>query len=261
MPVAKLTPLRLARHYADLSESCGARTIQVVHRVLHKSLTDAERWGLIAVNPAARVDCPAAEPKEAAVWSPAQIRLFVSTLGRGEGGWYGNLLAFLLASGCREGEAFGLRWSDIAWEASTVRVERQLTFVRHKPVELPPKTAAGRRCLTLPAWGLEALRRQQATTAGFERVFVTAAGTTPNPANVLRALHGVCERLDLPVLRVHDLRRLNLSLLAMAGVPVKVAQQRAGHSRASITQEVYQRVLGDSDRQAADALGRVLDAD
>lgn len=256
LPLAKLTALRLGRHYSELSKTTGARTIQVAHRILHKALHDAERWGLIAANPAARVDCPTAEPKEAGVWTPEQIRLFVSALSRGEGGQYGNLLLFLLASGCREGEALGLTWTDIDWDRATVRIERQVTFAHHRPVELPPKTEAGRRCLTLPSWGLEALRRQQ--PASCQRVFVTATCTTPNPANVLRSLHGICRRLDLPALRVHDLRRLNLSLLAMAGVPVRVAQQRAGHSRASVTQEIYQRVLGDADRQAADAIDKAL---
>jgi len=43
----------------------------------------------------------------------------------------------------------------------------------------------------------------------------------------------------------------------MAGVPVKVAQQRAGHATASVTMAVYSHVLGDADKQAAEALERL----
>ena len=271
LTLAKLTPLHLARLYAALRKETGLPSIEKVHRTLHKALGDAWRWGLIAANPAETVEPPRAEPKEPTLWTPEEASRFVRAMLDGEGGHYGNLFGFLLASGCREGEALGLTWPDVDLEAASVRIDRQITHVANHPVELPPKSRAGHRSIILPGWGVEALRRQRAQVAewrlkmgegwrGGEHVFTTEHGTPPAPTNVRRAFLALCARLGLPPIRVHDLRHLHLSLLAMANVPVKVAQVRAGHSSPTLTQRVYQHVLGadDADRQAAEALARAL---
>lgn len=265
--LSRLDPLRVSRLYATLGKSVSKRRLESVHGLLHKALSDAQRWGLIATNPADQVDAPRRETREPEMLSPEQASLFLQTVLKGEGGRYGTLFGFLLASGCRLGEALGLRWSDIDWEGQTVTIHRQITEVRGKPVELPPKTKSSIRVLVLPDWGVDLLRKQRTTMAQLrlragetwepsERVFVSGNGGVPSRRNVRRALESIQTRLGLPHVSAHDLRHLHLSLLAMNGVPVKVAQARAGHSSPTITLRVYQHVIGDPDRQAA----RVLDA-
>jgi len=269
VPLSQLSPLRLAQHYTALSQTTGAPSIQKTHRVLHKALGDAARWGLVTSNVAALVDCPTAKPKARALWTPEQVAAFLNQMKSGKGGQYGWLFAFLLASGCREGEALGLTWGDVNWDTATVNIERQITTVRNKTIEQPCKTKAGHRIITLPAWGLDVLRRQRAMVAqwrlraggswqGGNRVFTTTTGSVPARSNIRRMFRATCKRLGLPLIRVHDLRHLHLSLLAMNGVPLKVAQQRAGHSTAAVTLNIYQHVLGDGDRLAAEALEKVM---
>jgi len=268
--LSRLDPMRIARLYANLAKAGHSkRRVQSVHAFLRKVLADAHRWGLLSNNPADLVDKPKREHKERELWSPEEISRFLRAVQEGECGQYGPLLGFLLASGCRVGEALGLRWSDIDWRAGAVRIERQITEVRCKPIECEPKTRASVRTISLPAWGMELLRRQKAMVAEWrlqsgspfewpDRVFTTSVGTVPLQGNIRRALHEACDRLNLPCIRTHDLRHLHLSMLAMAGVPVKVAQQRAGHATAAITMAVYSHVLGDADKQAAEALERAL---
>ena len=268
--LSRLDPMRIARLYAALAKAgMSSRRRQQVHGFLHKVLADAHKWGLLPNNPASMVDPPKREHKEPELCTPEEISRFVASIQAGEQGQYGNLLGFLLASGCRVGEALGLRWPDIDWRAGTVRVERQIVHVGRETIESEPKTKAGVRTIALPAWGMELLHRQKAMVAGCRlkagsawqessRVFPTEVGTVPHRRNVERALHETCNRLDLPRVRAHDLRHLHLSLLAMAGVPVKVAQQRAGHATAAVTMAVYSHVLGDADKMAAEALERAL---
>jgi len=206
---------------------------------------------------AALVDAPKRPHVERTLWTPEQVTAFLRALQEGRGGRYGVLFGFLLASGCRVGEALGLRWTDVDWTAGTVHIERQVTELRSKPLEGPPKTRAGVRTIALPTWGLGLLRRRwlEALAEGHgERVFCTERGTVPLQGNLRRALLTLCAKLGLPAIRVHDLRHISLSLLAMAGVPLKVAQARAGHSTAQVTLDVYQHVLGDGDKAAAQAL-------
>ena len=223
----------------------------------------------MATNVAALVESPKPEPKEQTLWQPDEVGRFLAAMLEGDGGQYSTLYAFLLASGCREGEAFGLRWADVDWTAGSVRIERQVTWVKNRPLELPPKSKAGKRSLLLPSWGVEALKRQRGLQAGQRlkagntwqggnRVFTTDSGRAPSPTNLRRTLLALCQRLALAPIRIHDLRHLHLSMLAMNGVPVKVAQVRAGHSTPLLTLRVYQHVLGDGDRQAAEAIGKAL---
>ena len=268
--LSRLPPLHLARLHARLRKGgTSSFRLEKAHTLLHKALSDAHRWGLIPSNPAAPVDAPKREHRERELWTPEQVSRFIRAVREGDCGQYGNLLGFLLASGCRVGEALGLRWSDVDLRAGAVRVERQVTELRCKPLESEPKTKAGVRTLALPAWGTELLHRQRVQVAEWRlragpawresgRVFPTNVGSVPLQGNVRRALHEACDRLSLPRIRVHDLRHLHLSLLAMNNVPLRVAQQRAGHATASVTMAVYSHVLGDADRQAAEALEKAL---
>jgi len=267
--LSRLDPMRIARLYAALAKAgMSGRRREQVHGFLHKVLADAHKWGLLPNNPASMVDKPKRERKERTLWTPEEISRFIASVQAGEHGQYGPLLGFLLASGCRVGEALGLRWSDIDWKAGTVRIERQIVHVGREAIESEPKTKAGIRTISLPTWGLGVLRQQRARVAACRlkagsawqessRVFPTEVGTVPHRRNVERALDEACGRLGLPRIRVHDLRHLHLSMLAMAGVPVKVAQARAGHATAAVTMAVYSHVLGDADKQAAGALERL----
>jgi integrase len=240
----------------------------MVHAFLRKLLADAHRWGLLPNNPAALVDVPKGETRQLNLWIQEQVAAFLRAMLEDDNA-YGGLFSFLLATGCRIGEALGLLWSDIDWTQGTIRIERQITELHSKPLELSPKTRAGVRTLTVPAWGMSVLHRQKAKTAQWrlrsgkawttsERVFTTTNGTVPLQGNVRRALHESCVRLGLPLLRIHDLRHISLSLLAMSGVPLKVTQQRAGHSNPSVTMQIYTHVLGDGDKLAAKALESVM---
>ncbi len=267
--LVKLDPLKVARFYSELAkDGMSGRRRQMVHGFLHKVLGDACRWGLIPNNPAALVDAPKRERKELRLWAPEQVVTFLQAVQAGEGGRYAYLLGFLLASGCRIGEALGLRWGDVDFAAGTVRIERQIIQINSKRLEQAPKTAAGVRTVALPSWGLDLLRKQKAQVNEWrlqsghphdwpERVFPAAPGTIPWRANLQRALHRICDKLALPRLRLHDLRHISLSLLAGAGVPVKDLQRRAGHSTPRMTLEVYTHVLSDSDQQAARLLEKL----
>ncbi len=267
--LTKLDPLKLSRFYYSLAkDGISARRRQMVHGFLHKALGDAHRWGLLPNNPAALVDVPKRERKELRLWAPEQVTRFLGAVQAGEGGQYAYLLGFLLASGCRIGEALGLRWGDVDFASATVRIERQITEVRCRPIEQAPKTESGIRTIAIPSWAVDLLRKQKAQVNGWrlqsghahdwpERVFPTSLGTVPLRGNAKRALHVLCGKLGLPRIRVHDLRHISLSLLAGAGVPVKDLQRRAGHSTPRMTLEVYTHVLSDSERQAAQMLDRL----
>ena len=61
-----------------------------------------------------------------------------------------------------------------------------------------------------------------------------------------------------PGLRFHDFRSLAAIALVAAGVDVKTAQTRFGHSSPTVTLGIYARATDKADRLAAEAVGTYL---
>lgn len=60
--------------------------------------------------------------------------------------------------------------------------------------------------------------------------------------------------LKLPVIRLHDLRHTSATLLLGNNVDIETVSRRLGHSRASITLDVYGHAMKSKDRSASDKL-------
>jgi integrase len=60
----------------------------------------------------------------------------------------------------------------------------------------------------------------------------------------------------MPDLRFHDLRSHAATALVAAGVDLKAAHTRLGHSNPSLALGVYARATLGADRRAADAVGQ-----
>ncbi len=64
--------------------------------------------------------------------------------------------------------------------------------------------------------------------------------------------------MDLPRIRLHDLRHTHATLLFKEGVPPKVVSERLGHSSVAFTMQVYQHVLPGMQADAAATFGDVV---
>jgi integrase len=88
-----------------------------------------------------------------------------------------------IATGLRLGELFGLQWGDVDLKAGTLMVRRTLTEVGGKLTLTEPKTAKGRRLVTLPARAVDALaeHRKRAVASGFAGVPYVFCNSTGGP--------------------------------------------------------------------------------
>jgi len=57
--------------------------------------------------------------------------------------------------------------------------------------------------------------------------------------------------LDIPRLRLHDLRHTQATLLVRAGTPIKVVSERLGHASPAFTMATYQHVMPGMQAEAA----------
>ena len=178
------------------------------------------------------------------------------------------LVKFLVASGCRWGEAVALQPADVDVEAETVRVRRAWKYSTTKGYWIgPPKTAKSLRTIDVPVAVLAELNLSgewvftnrdggPVRAQGFynrvwskarERAWpaVDADGRSVDSALVLRP-------------RVHDLRHTCASWMVQAGVSLPVIQAHLGHESIKTTIDRYSHLDRRSMRAAADAIRGAL---
>lgn len=265
--LSKLTPQRIHHLLAHLETQGHHRTALKVYRALGMACKLAVQWGWLPVNPCDRVGPPRYRPERKEVWTPQELRTFLQETERH---WLHPLWAFLVASGCRLGEALGLTWADVDLEAGTVAVRRNLQWVDGGWYLQEPKTKAGTRTLTLPPEGTQALKRQRAQQAEWRLragarwanewglAFTQRDGSPLHQATVTCALRQECQRLGLPHLTPHGLRHLHVSLLLDAGLPLPQVARQVGHANTQVTASIYAHALEREDSGAAQAISKVM---
>lgn len=143
--IQKLRPVHLNELYAKLLREGGKggrrlapRTVGHVHRLIHRALGHAATWGVCAQNVASVVNPPKVAETELMILAEEQIGAVLRHL---EGRTLRPIIAFLLGTGCRRGEVLALRWKDVDWQASRVRIERSVEQTKKGGLRLKsPKT-------------------------------------------------------------------------------------------------------------------------
>ena len=263
-----LNPLHLQSLYRErLDSGLSPRTVQYVHVVMHRALKQAVRWGLVPRNVSEAVDPPRIYRKEMRPLSPVQARTFLEAAREDR---LEALYVVALHCGLRQGELFGLRWSDVDLEERTLRVNRTLTQTKDGPVFTVPKTAKSRRTVRLTNGAVEALKRHSQRQAdeivrmdflyGDQGlVFASEVGTPLNRSNVTqRSFRLLLHRAGMPKIRFHDLRHTCATVLLGKGVHPKFVQELLGHATIAITLDTYSHVLPGMGDQASRAMDDAL---
>lgn len=264
----KLTPTDVQRLLdSKLEAGLSARTVQAIKIVLGAALKQALRWQMVPRNVAQLVNSPRAQSKEMRVLSPEQARAFL-TASHGEPLHAVYLLA--LSTGLRRGELLALKWDDIDLDKGMLSVRRSLgRSVTEGIVIAEPKTRQGRRSLHLSAQLVGALRvhrknqLERRLQAGADwkdtgYVFTTGIGTSLDPRVIGIDFKRVLEKAELPSVRFHDLRHSAATIALSQGVHPKVVSEMLGHSRISLTLDVYSHSLPTLQAEAAERMALAL---
>ena len=174
-----------------------------------------------------------------------------------------TLVFMALNTGMRRGELLGLRWSDIDLDLSFLNVRQTLQFTRANGIEFKePKTDSSKREITLPSIAVEVLRTRKAAQLR-ERLMLglgkdeTALVFTREdqqpiaPYNITKAFNRLVKKAGIQKITFHGLRHTHISHLLADGIDIKTVSERAGHSSASITLDVYSHVLEKTQELAA----------
>jgi hypothetical protein len=220
-----------------------------VHAVLRASLRDALRLGIVGHDPMSRVRAPkAASPRV----NPLTLQEAQTVLTQAELEGPQRLARIMLALrwGPRQGEALGLRWSDVDLATGHVQIRQAVQRVRGKGLVVStPKSRAGERSFVLDAATLEALRvwrkhqREQRLAASRwdedDLVFTSNCGGFIDPRNDSRAWASTLKAAGVRHVRLHDARHTAATLLLHAGVGPRTVMEVLGHSDWNLTMNTY----------------------
>jgi integrase len=267
VPLEKLSPEHVqALLRAKTDEGLAPRTVHHLRALLRIALNRAMRWGLVVRNVAALADSPRIERFDVRMLAPAEAK---QLLAAAEDDRLSALYSVALALGLRQGEALGLSWEDVDFEYRRLFVRHGLQRVDGELRLVEPKTRQSRRTVAMPTVVIDALlhhkagQSQERLLAGTRwretgLVFTSTIGTPIEVGNLRRSFRRLLDKACLPRMRFHDLRHSCASLLLVQGVSARVVMETLGHANISITMDTYTHVMPELQRQAADAMDRLL---
>ncbi|MSQ23393.1 MAG: site-specific integrase [Chloroflexi bacterium] len=261
--LADLRPHHLQQLYADKRRGgLAPRTVQYIHATIRRALGMAVRWDSVPRNVALDVEAPRVPKREIHPPSPTDLAQLIDTseANRDRLAVLWNLTIF---TGARLGEMLGLQWQDVDLDTGAITIRRTLErVVGTLPTFAEPKSATSRRRISIPDEAVEGLRHHHvkqkeerlasAYYAEHDLVFCTHLGTPLGARNVGRDFKLALGRAGLPAsIRFHDLRHAHATAMLAAGVHIKTASARLGHSQIAITLDLYSHALPELDAEAA----------
>jgi integrase len=192
-------------------------------------------------------------------WSKEELRDFLDAVKDER---LSPLWHTIAMTGMRRGEALGLRWNDVDFEAGRLAIRRALIPFGREVVVSEPKTAKGRRVIAIDPGTVEVLKAQAArqlhdqeqwgegwVDSGY--VFTCESGQFLDPESVSRYWRQALKMAMVPKIRLHDLRHTHATLALQAGVHPKVVSERLGHATVSITLDTYSHAIPAMQEEAA----------
>ena len=255
----------LCKKVRDNSSASSAKTVRAV---LSGVCAYAVQHGALDANPAreiTRLESKRAKnrPQKSRALTATEVLDLLKKLDQDERAVKDDLpdlIRFFLATGERTGEALGAHWPDFNEEARELAMSGNVIRARGRGrIVNRGKTENAERPIPLPDWCVAMLVERRSKALDQEGpIFPSSTGTIREATNVRnRAWKPFIARAGYEWVTFRTFRRTVATLLDEAGLTARQIADLLGHSRPSMTQDVYmgRRSPG---RAAADALGAVI---
>ena len=284
----RLEPEHLETLYAAMLDAGRApATAHQVHRTVRTALNEAVRRRHLRRNPAVLAKPPRLPEWEIEPLSVDEVRQLLDTAGRHRNAarW-----AVALALGLRQGEALGLRWSDLDLDAGRLAVRRTQQRARwvhgcdgscgqqragncpqrrnERALTAETKSRAGRRVIGVPQPLVELLRKhrveqdaERETAAQLWReggwVFASPLGELITPRSDCQYWKALLQEAGVRHVRLHDARHTAATVLLLLGVPERGVMGIMGWSHSSMAAR-YQHLTAVIRDDIAERVGGLL---
>jgi integrase len=266
-----VTPKHIQDYYQYELNEKGLSACTVIHRHanIRKALQYAFKVGLIAFNPADRIERPKTAKFVGSIYDASELEALFAVVKNKP-----IELAVILGAfyGLRRSEIVGLKWDAIDFEKKTLTIKHTVTEVRvdGKAIIVEKdraKTKSSHRTLPLVEPFEKLLRRLKAEQERNQKVcgkdycreylgyiYVNELGERIKPGYITQNFALTLKNHGLKKIRFHDLRHSCASLLYANGVSLKEIQEWLGHSDISTTSNIYTHLDFSSKVASANAI-------
>jgi integrase len=270
MLLRDVRPATLREFYAALQASgLSGTTCEKVHATLRQAFAQAVTDDELAVNPALMVKAPHIDTGEAKAMNEDEAKRLLTALA--DSPLYVPVLV-TLDCGLRRGEVLALKWDGVNIKERTIVVRGAIEESGKVVTIRQPKTGHARvvRLTERAALALDAHRRRQAELrlamanrwhdeglvfAATDDHVGKLAGRIWRPTSFSRLFRAETRAAGFTI-GLHTLRHTMATTMLRAGVDSRVVADRMGHSKTGMTQDTYQHVLPDQQREAVAAYER-----
>ncbi len=287
--------------YSDLVTNKGLQinTLESINTVLRPAFQLAVKDDIIRKNPVDGAYCEikkrnGGSRKTRRALTVEQQRAFMEYVSQNPFfyNWY-PFFTFLLGTGCRIGEAIGMRWDDVDMEKRVIDVNHSLTYYQRSDESYrcefrvsKPKTEAGVRVIPMmkPVYDVLKDEYERQSEEGFcvanvdgmtNFIFTNRFGNPHNPAAVNRAIKRIVDAYNaeeevnakkrkrepvlIPRFSCHIFRHTFASRFCENETNIKVIQEVMGHADVSTTMNIYAEVNQSVTRTANENLAKNMD--
>ena len=281
-------------------EKIQVNTLDNIHTILHPTFRLAVRDNIIRNNPS---DGVMAQIKKSSgknkgirhALTLEQQRAFLEYVGsKPEYCRWESLFKFLMGTGCRIGEAIGIRWEDVDFEQKMIDINHSLVYYSREYKGHPicsfavskPKTDAGIRKIPMIDAVYESLQKEleRQQENGFNTtiidgmtgfIFTNRFGNVHNPQAINRVIKRIYESYNveevvkaakehrepvlIPHFSCHHLRHTFCSRFCEHETNLKVIQSIMGHANIETTMDIYAEVSRETQQEAMKNLSNNLD--
>jgi integrase len=264
--LAEVTTPLADKFVGRVKTDIGAPTAKTCRSIVSGVMGLAVRYGAVSANPIRDVDRIEALPqREPRALSEAEWITWLEQLEADEKAveWdLPDLCLFMAGTGVRIGEALAVLWSQVDFEAGCVEVTHTIVRVKGRGLlRKKTKSRAGERLLALPTSVLAMLRSRFMVGVKLDQpAFPTTLGEFRDPNNTRRSIREARGDGLLSWVTSHNFRKTVATVLDDAGHSGRKVADQIGHSKVSMTQDVY---LGRkvANPEAAEDLERFLSAE
>lgn len=222
---------------------------------------------IVTYNPAKRAVLPKWEQKEVECLQPEQVQMVLSALEQ-EPIRTQTLLTLFLVTGCRRGELLALKWANVDIDNRQLCIDGSMAYLEGCVLEGKTKTGKT-RFIPIPLEAAQLLRKYKrwqmerrlplgSLWEDSDYVFTKEYGGALNPNLVNSLLDRFCKRHGLPHIHPHVFRHTAASIMIAGGVDVLTVAQMLGHSKPTVTLNVYGHAIEDAKTKASECVADAI---
>jgi integrase len=244
-------------------------TVLKTHKMLHLALKWAVSWQMLAYNPTDSVMPPSDDTRNINTWSIDDINKFLSLI-HDENVYAAVNIAY--RTGMRAGEISALKWNDIDFKNQVIKVRHNMAYANGELILQEPKTKNSKRDIDIDDdtknWLKSVQLHQQEQNLAlpqdlkinYEYVCSWIDGKPFIPSYITKSFTRLVKKHSSQFNKItfHGLRHSHASILFQEGISSNVISKRLGHSRTSITDDIYIHIKPQMQKEAAKIFGAAI---